>query len=88
MENVKEWILDQSDTGARIDRWVAVRLGVSRKFAKRLLEAGAVRVDGDLTRNASVPLQPGMNVQLDLDLLGRETRAFPRPDLELARTPF
>jgi 23S rRNA pseudouridine1911/1915/1917 synthase len=84
MSSLQEWTLDQSDTGARIDRWVAVRLGVSRRFAKRLLEVGAVRLDGKVARNASVPLQPGMRIQLDSELLDAETHARPRSDLDLS----
>jgi 23S rRNA pseudouridine1911/1915/1917 synthase len=52
----------------RIDRLLARELPLSRTRVRSLLEGGAVRVDGEVTRRASLVPAPGSLIQIELPL--------------------
>ena len=58
-----EWVVPATEAGARVDRFVAARLGISRHAVWRLLERGAVRVGGKRARKGQ-RVAPGDRVSL------------------------
>ena len=50
-ERVESFVVEESE-GGRVDRSVAARLGLSRTRVQALIDAGALRVDGDVPRKS------------------------------------
>ncbi|HEY7725145.1 MAG TPA: RluA family pseudouridine synthase, partial [Anaeromyxobacteraceae bacterium] len=75
-----------SDAGERLDRFVALRGGISRGAARRALEAGGVFLDGRRCKVASRALRAGQRVEVNLGEGGRAPAAA-RP-LERSRLLF
>lgn len=61
---VVRWTVDESPD-ARLDRYVADRLGMTRSQAARLIEESCVRVDGEPAKKSD-PLRPGVQVEVTL----------------------
>ena len=71
------------DAGARLDRFIAEKGGVSRGLARRALDAGGVFLDGHRCKVASRIVRPGQAVVVNLEEGGRAA-AEPDP-LERSR---
>jgi len=58
--------VEPGEAGARLDAWLAARLGISRARARRLVAQGAVSVDGRLAMPAAkgAPLAAGAAVEV------------------------
>lgn len=65
-EGSAEEILPSSLAGERLDRVVALVAGVSRSRAARMVEEGAVRLDGSVARSGSQRVAEGQSVALRL----------------------
>ena len=72
-----------ADDGARLDRFIAARGGISRGLARRALDAGGVFLDGRRCKVASRALRAGQAVVVNLEEGGRA--AEPPAPLERAR---
>ena len=72
-----------ADSGERLDRFIAVRGGISRGEARRALEAGGVFLDGRRCKVASRALRAGQSVAVNLEESGRAAR--PAVPLERGR---
>ena len=59
------------DAGARLDRFIAEKGGVSRGLARRALDAGGVFLDGHRCKVASRIVRPGQAVVVNLEEGGR-----------------
>jgi len=61
-----EFTIEPAEAGARLDAVLAARLSLSRAAARRLLEGGAVRVDGRRTRERAKgrPVEVGSKVEI------------------------
>ena len=64
---VRCWIVGPDEAGARLDHHLAARLRGSHAAARRLLDEGAVRVDGRLGRKG-VRVQAGQRLDLTAEL--------------------
>jgi 23S rRNA pseudouridine1911/1915/1917 synthase len=60
--------------GERLDRVVALIADVSRAAAVTMIEAGGVRVDGNVAPSGKVRLDEGVEVQIDPDAIPRPGR--------------
>ncbi len=60
-----------ADAGARLDRFIAEKGGVSRGLARRALDAGGVFLDGHRIKVASRIVRPGQEVVVNLEEGGR-----------------
>jgi 23S rRNA pseudouridine1911/1915/1917 synthase len=78
------WEVGAGDEGQRVDRWLADRLGISRSVARRLLDLGALTIDGRAATRKSQALHLGMRLELDGSALEAQTRARRRLDLPIA----
>lgn len=61
---MKQWTVTDNEAGHRIDRWLTQRAGMTRKQAKRCLDAGSVIVNGRKVVIAKWALAVGDRVQL------------------------
>jgi len=78
--------VERSDTGARLDRFIAARGGISRGLARRALERGGVFLDGHRCKVASRAVHDGQRVVVNLEEAGRGAeRSLP---LDRARLLF
>lgn len=78
-----EWVVPATEAGARVDRFVAARLGISRHAVWRLLERGAVRVGGKRARKGQ-RLTPGDRVSLSEPVPSADDlRPLPEPQAPL-----
>lgn len=64
MTNEKEFIVDGKGASLRLDRFLCEAAGLSLRSARRLLERGAVLVDG-AARQASYKLREGQDVRIE-----------------------
>jgi len=60
-----------ADEGERLDRFIALRGGISRGLARRVLERGGVFLDGRRCKVASRPVRAGQAVAVNLEEGGR-----------------
>src|SRR5215468_8158664 len=78
-----EWVVPATEAGARVDRFVAARLGISRHAVWRLLERGAVRVGGKRARKGQ-RVAPGDRVSLSEPVPSADDlRPLPEPQAPL-----
>ena len=70
--------------GERLDRLVAMLGDVSRADAVRLLEAGAVRIDGEVVRAGKQRVHEGQVLELDDDHVLERVALGPDPSVEVA----
>jgi len=77
--------VQDSETGSRLDVFLAARLGLSRAQTRRLLAHGAVRVSGRAVAEAAkgVTLRPGERVEVLPFVRPENARVRPQPDLPL-----
>lgn len=61
----------EAEAGARLDRFIAEKGGVSRGLARRALDAGGVFLDGHRCKVASRTVRPGQAVVVNLEESGR-----------------
>jgi 23S rRNA pseudouridine1911/1915/1917 synthase len=59
------------DEGQRLDRFISARGGISRCEARRLLDRGAVWIDGQRVKIASRPVHTGQRVEVVIEEAGR-----------------
>lgn len=59
-----EVLVDKNEAGSRLDLWITKRMGISRKIAKKTLDAGAVFVNGRKTMIAKWELSAGDSVRI------------------------
>ncbi|HUK65827.1 MAG TPA: RluA family pseudouridine synthase [Anaeromyxobacteraceae bacterium] len=64
-----------SDEGERLDRFIALKGGVSRGLARRVLERGGVFLDGRRCKVASRLVRAGQEVVVNLEESGRSVEA-------------
>lgn len=69
------------DAGARVDRFLADKLQLSRARLKALFEEGRIRVDG---RRVSKSAIVNADARVDIDLPDEAASVLPEPDLPLA----
>lgn len=71
--------------GARLDAWLAARLGIPRARARRLVARGAVSVDGRLALPAAkgAPLPAGALVEISAPAEAAAERPLPEPQSPL-----
>jgi 23S rRNA pseudouridine1911/1915/1917 synthase len=62
----REFVVEVDAAGRRLDVWLAEQLGIGRAGVRRLLESGAVRVDGRSLerRDKSAPLEAGRYIEI------------------------
>jgi 23S rRNA pseudouridine1911/1915/1917 synthase len=75
------WVLQAGDDGRRMDEVVAERLGISHAKAKRILDAGQVRVDGARVKKGA-RARAGQRVTVE-DAATASPAAQPQPELDL-----
>ncbi len=63
-ETSRAWTVDESGSGARLDHFLAARLGGSRSSAQRLIRAGSVRVGAARVVRGSHCLRAGERVEV------------------------
>ena len=78
-------VVSPDEAGTRLDRWLAERLRLSRTQVKRLLDSGAVTVEGRTIGQAGKgdPLKGGQRVVVDAFDRPEDQRPIPNPDQEL-----
>ncbi len=76
--DVSKWQVAPPEAGARLDRWLADRLGVSRAAVRRLLDGERVCIDDRATRNKAQLLAAGQWIAVR-DFV-RPGDAAPHPD--------
>jgi 23S rRNA pseudouridine1911/1915/1917 synthase len=79
-------VVAPADAGERLDRFIAVRGGVSRGLARRALDAGGVFLDGRRCKVSGRLLHPGQKVVVNLEEGGRA--ASGRVALERSRLVY
>jgi 23S rRNA pseudouridine1911/1915/1917 synthase len=67
-----DWKVSDQQSGARLDRWLADRLGLSRRGAREVMRLGYIRVDGRTVAEAAKGwiLSGGDRVSCDYDPAG------------------
>jgi 23S rRNA pseudouridine1911/1915/1917 synthase len=81
---VLAFTVTDADDGARLDQWLARALDCSRREAQRLIEDGAVRVDGARAKKGA-RVAAGAAVRVErAPARGDDKRPQPEPDLPLA----
>ncbi len=83
--NQRGWPVNGSAAGLRLDVFVARGLNLSRAQARRLIEAGAVRVDDRRAKpgDKGLLLEAGMRVSVDDAALTAADRIVPEPQVPL-----
>ncbi len=71
---LKRWTIGPDDSGRRLDLFLAQRLGVSRQEVRRLLQSGAVAVDGRVTESRAGGREMALGALVEI-------RGFQRADL-------
>lgn len=86
MARAVDFTVEATEAGARLDAVLASRLALSRAAVRRLLEGGAVRVDGRRTseRAKGRPVAAGARVEIAAFTPPGEARPLPDPALSLA----
>lgn len=79
MTDVRRFAVGAADAGARLDVVLARRLDISRSRAQRLVEAGAVRVDGERKPKHELVGQHAV-VDADLGALIEQGTDLPEPE--------
>lgn len=79
------FVVTPEQAGTRLDRWLAERLQLSRTQVKRLLDSGAVTVDGRTIGQAGKggPLTGGQRVAVDAFDRPEDQQPIPSPRLPL-----
>jgi 23S rRNA pseudouridine1911/1915/1917 synthase len=77
------YVVPVESDGARLGRFLAQQTSLPRARIQALLQSGAVQLDGRICRRKGEKLRSGTRVQLDPELLRRETLPRPRPELSL-----
>ncbi len=76
----KQWVVDESEQGQRVDRVLAARLsGFGRRLLARLFQEGRVRLDS-LPAKKGAFVHAGQHIEVELP---PPDAAFPEPELEL-----
>jgi 23S rRNA pseudouridine1911/1915/1917 synthase len=79
-----EFVLGGETDAGRLDQFLAARTGLSRHAARRLIEEGAVKVDGRTARKPGVFLVSGQRVSLSAPAQDpRQTPPVPQLELPL-----
>lgn len=61
------YVVPPQDDGERLDRWLSGQLpALSRARIQKLIRGGHVRVDGEAVTKPSVPVAPGMRVEIEI----------------------
>lgn len=79
MDPKERWVVEAGDQGARLDAWLASRLGLPRRRVVAAIEAGQVLVDGRPARKGA-GLHAGQEVEARLVV---DRRPSPQPELPL-----
>jgi 23S rRNA pseudouridine1911/1915/1917 synthase len=82
---VRSFEVEPEAAGRRLDAWLAERLGIGRAGVRRLLESGAVRLDGRplARRDKAAPLERGGRIEVAAFAPPDERAARPEPDRPL-----
>lgn len=75
----REFVVGVDAAGRRLDVWLAEQLGIGRAGVRRLLESGAVRVEGRSLerRDKSAPLEAGRHIAIADFAAPTDRRAIP-----------
>lgn len=78
-------VVPAEEAGARLDAWLASRLGVPRARARRLVAQGAVSVDGRLASPSAkgAPLPAGAHVEVSAPAAAASEMPIAEPDAPL-----
>jgi 23S rRNA pseudouridine1911/1915/1917 synthase len=81
----REIVVEKDAAGRRLDAWLAERLGIGRAGVRRLLESGAVRIDGRRLerRDKAAAVEPGRRVEIAQFAPPDARRALPEPSQPL-----
>ncbi len=62
-----QWVVDERSHKMRLDKYLSTQLDLSRSKLQKLIEAEAVKIDGDGTKNCAAKVLSGQTVTLDYE---------------------